>query len=953
MLTPELTAMSVGDEATTRGHTPRAEFDLRICDQEPIHIPGAIQPHGAMLAARIGDLLVTHASANLAAILGVSAEDALGRPLAQMLGEAACTALRGECEQNEHRLDYSDILVTPEGSTLHLQVHRVAELVIIDIEPALKARQGFPAIVAQSVLETFKQATTRLELCEAAVQRLKVLTGFDRVLAYRFSEDGHGAVIAEAREDSLEPFLGHHYPASDIPQQARRQYLLQRVGAVADSSYQAVPLLSHPTLHDGTPLDMTHSSLRAISPVHLKYMRNMNTAASLTIGLAHEQTLWGMLVCHHSTPRPSGPELRAAVDIVGQVVSLMLGSLGQMEVYTQRFERSVTMRKLIDKLATSASLMDAFATAEQELLKLVAADGAMVRLSGKILYFGRTPPASAAQSALSVLHRAAAGEVLAVEDLGLRYPELVSCAAEGSGALMLPLSKTDDDAILWFRPELSRDVIWGGNPDKSARLDPVSGRLSPRKSFAAWTVIVRGHSLPWQDVDLSVVRELRGAIEAEIVQRTKAELAKLRNYDVLTGLPNRRLVQIRLAESKEHAERGSAALLFLDLDRFKEVNDTLGHAAGDSLLIQVAQRISMAAGPENLVARLGGDEFVVLCHGLEKDALAGLGERMRLAIERPFEIAGRPCHISVSLGIARANEMGELDLLRAADMAMYAAKKGGGNRGMVFEQSLYESVARQFELEHDLRNALARDDQLSLVYQPIYDVLPGNQVVGFEARLRWQHPQEGWLAPKLIIPMAEKSGLILPLGAWILKEALRQGRCFQQLLPEQALRLSVNISPFQIKQGDFCTALASMLQESDNFSPSSLCLEVTEALLADVVAADVIADLRKLGVKIALDDFGMGSSSLSNLRAVPVDIVKLDRSFLDQGQVDEHVSSFIGAMINLAHAAGLSVTAKGIETSSQLAAVTDAGVDNVQGFLLAPPLSATAAAELLTPPRSI
>jgi diguanylate cyclase (GGDEF)-like protein len=541
---------------------------------------------------------------------------------------------------------------------------------------------------------------------------------------------------------------------------------------------------------------------------------------------------------------------------------------------------------------------------------------------------------------------------MAVDDLGLRYPELASCTATGSGALLLPLSQTDDDAILWFRPELSRNVIWGGDPNKSPQLDPVSGRLSPRKSFAAWEETVRGHSVPWQDVDLSVVRELRGAIEAEIAVRTKAELAKLRNYDVLTGLPNRRLVQIRLAESAEHAERGSAALLFLDLDRFKEVNDTLGHAAGDALLVQVAQRIIAAAGPQHLVARLGGDEFIVLSHGLEKDALAALAERIRLTIERPFSVAGQPCHISVSLGIARADETGELDLLRAADMAMYAAKKCGGNRGVVYEQSLYDSAARQFELEHDLRNALARDEQLSLVYQPIYNVLPGNNLVGFEARLRWQHPREGWLAPKLIVPLAEKSGLILPLGAWILKEALRQGRRFQQLRPEQALRLSVNVSSLQIKHGDFCSDLASMLQQSDDFPPSSLCLEVTESILADVVAADVIAEVRKLGVKIALDDFGMGSSSLSDLRAVPVDIVKLDRSFLDQGQ-DAHLSSFVSAVIDFAHGAGLSVTAKGIETSSQLAVVTNAGVDCVQGFLLAPPLSAEATAELLTVPRSI
>lgn len=303
-------------------------------------------------------------------------------------------------------------------------------------------------VMVQSVLETFKQATTELELCEMAVRGLKTLTGYDRVMAYCFGKDGHGEVIAESLEAGLQPYLGLRYPASDVPSQARRQYLLQRVGAVADSNYQPVPMLVHATAHDVAPLDMTHCSLRSILPIHYEYMRNMGTAASMTIALTNHRQLWGMLVCHHVTPLIAGPELRAAADMVGQIVSLLLTSLGETALYSERLDRSHTLRALIDALAAPVPLRDAFVAAETELLKLVGADGALVRIAGTDLRLGRVPPPGAAQSALLTLHALAAGKPLAVDDLALRHPDLGDCTAAGSGALLLPLSEAGDDAIL-------------------------------------------------------------------------------------------------------------------------------------------------------------------------------------------------------------------------------------------------------------------------------------------------------------------------------------------------------------------------------------------------------------------------------------------------------------------------------------------------------------------------
>ncbi len=380
--------------------------------------------------------------------------------------------------------------------------------------------------MVQSVLENFEQATTQFDLCEMAVRGLKALTGYDRVMAYRFGKDGHGEVIAEALNEGLQPYLGLRYPASDVPPQARRQYLLQRVGAVADSNYQPVSLLAHPTLHDGAPLDMTYCFLRSISPMHREYMRNMGTGASLTIALTKHQQLWGMLVCHHAAPQIPWPELRAASGMVGRIVSLLLTSLGDTEIYSERLARGSTLRALTDALSAPVPLMDAFAAAEPALLKLVEADGAIVRISGTVLRIGRLPPDDAADQALSRLSLSAAGEALAVDDLALRYPELASCTSDGSGALLLPLPEAGDDAILWFRPELPQQVIWGGDPNKRGNSDSGTDRLSPRKSFAAWKENVRGRSAPWREADLELARELRTAIGVEIARRTKEELTR-------------------------------------------------------------------------------------------------------------------------------------------------------------------------------------------------------------------------------------------------------------------------------------------------------------------------------------------------------------------------------------------------------------------------------------------
>lgn len=923
--------------------------DAALCATEPIHIPGAIQPHGALLAALVDSQLVTHASANLASILGMPAEAVLGRSLPEAVGAATSRELLDAQGSDEPSLGRRLTMPGPGAGVLHLRAFHSGSHLCVDIEPLHpEPGQASPIEKVQAVMAQFARASDHAELCSMAVRGLKAIMGYDRVMAYRFAEDGHGEVIAEAVAAGLEPYLGLHYPASDIPPQARRLYLRQRVGAIADSSYDPVALLVDAGLDDGAPLDLTHSALRSASPIHREYMRNMKTAASLTIALAYRDELWGMLVCHHSAPRIAGPDARAVATLIGQIVSLLLDTIGRVKVKARRLARADTLRQLVGLVAAPTPWPEALAAAQAELLQLVDAAGAVLQIDGTTRLLGLTPPLAEVGSVLALLRPRAGGEVLAVDDLGLRFPELAACGREGSGVLLMPLAPDSDDAILWCRPELLRTVQWGGNPAEHATVDAASGRLCPRASFAAWSESVAGRSTPWDEGDLALARELRSALRAEVAQRVKADLAQLRHYDSLTGLANRSLFQEQLAEAEQRGQE--VALLFFDLDRFKAVNDVRGHAAGDALLIEVARRLLSIVGPAGLAARLGGDEFVVLCPGLDNDEATRLAEEIRLALEAPFDVLGQPCHIAASIGIAVASRLNGLDLVRAADMAMYAAKQRGGNRAMLFETELYDRAARQFELDHDLREAIQRDDQLVLLYQPLFSIAGGAQtLIGFEALLRWHHPQRGWMLPDALIPLAEKLGLISALGNWVLTTALRQGRTLQQARPEGGLWLSVNVSALQLAQAGFCESLAAMLQ-AEGFAPADLCLEVTEGMLTDVAISYVLADLRKSGVRVAIDEFGIGHSSITHLGQLPVEVVKLDRSFLENFGSNVQGMGFIGAVIALAHAAGMAVVVDGIETQAQFDMAAAAGADIVQGFLFSRPLTAAAAAQSTAAP---
>jgi diguanylate cyclase (GGDEF)-like protein len=413
--------------------------------------------------------------------------------------------------------------------------------------------------------------------------------------------------------------------------------------------------------------------------------------------------------------------------------------------------------------------------------------------------------------------------------------------------------------------------------------------------------------------------------------------------DPLTGLPSRLLFLNRLTGAVERLQRRRGrhvAVLFLDLDRFKVINDSLGHAAGDKLILAVADRLRHSLRRHEMVARFGGDEFAILCEDIvdEQDAIA-VAERVLRAFSLPFNLSHGDTMSAASLGIALAADPDQdvEDLIRDADAAMYRAKEAGGGRLMLFDEVTRQRALTRLHTERALRAAIEREE-FRVFFQPEVSVESG-AIVGLEALVRWEHPERGLLAPDEFISLAEETGLIVPIGTLVLREACRRTQHWQaERAADQPLIVRVNVSARQLAHDDLPAVVADALQDAA-MEPSHLCLEVTESVLIEDPESSIktLAALRRLGVKIAVDDFGTGYSSLEYLRRFPVDCVKIDRSFVRGLPHSSEDVAIVNAVIELGHALSLSVTAEGVETSEQLGNLQNAGCDTAQGFLFSRP----------------
>jgi len=441
--------------------------------------------------------------------------------------------------------------------------------------------------------------------------------------------------------------------------------------------------------------------------------------------------------------------------------------------------------------------------------------------------------------------------------------------------------------------------------------------------------------------------------QSDITVRKEAEEQLLRDafHDGLTGLPNRALFTDRLERSIARTVRDTNhrfAVLFLDLDRFKMINDSLGHNAGDQLLVAFAKRLTESLRPADTVARLGGDEFTVLLEDpREPDDAVGVADRIIAGLRKPFTLGTQEVFVGTSVGIALSNSgySRPQDVLRDADTAMYRAKAMGKSRYQVFDIAMHARAVSMLQIENDLRRAIDRNE-FELHYQPILD-LGTRRLRAFEALVRWRHPERGLISPADFIPVAEETGLIIPLGRWVLEEACRQTARWHAQFPQQPVDINVNLSGKQFSQGDLVEQVVTVLHETQ-LPAKHLILEITESVVMENPEATIsmLHRLKTIGVQLNIDDFGTGYSSLAYLQRFPVDAMKIDRSFIARiGQDPENIE-IVKTIIALAHNLNMKVTAEGIETSEQLAHLEGLSCENAQGYYLSRPVMSGAATKM-------
>jgi diguanylate cyclase (GGDEF)-like protein len=466
----------------------------------------------------------------------------------------------------------------------------------------------------------------------------------------------------------------------------------------------------------------------------------------------------------------------------------------------------------------------------------------------------------------------------------------------------------------------------------------------------AWMIGAAVLILAWVWVWVAFITLARGFGSIDADRRSTAELLRRdATTDNLTGLLNRNQMAEMIAEL--HRAPADAAIIMIDIDRFRSVNNALGTEAGDGLLVQAAKRLSTLAEPHR-VARAGGDDFAIFCNGIGPAAANRLAQAVVETMAVPFRMAdGRPFHVTASVGVAHGAIDGIKELRRAADEAMYMAKTQGGNQAVPFVDAMHLARIERIGLEQDLHRAFKSSSELFLVYQPIIS-LRDNRVVAVEALARWQHPEIGLVPPDRFVSIAESSGMFLGLGCKLRELAVQQAASWRDAAQGRLPVINLNVSPLELARSDVPGSLGALI-DHHALDRGDFCLEVTEGSFADERALHSLQRARHAGFKIAMDDFGVGYSSLTQLPRLPLTSVKLDRSFLDQARESEEGISLLATMVQLAHVLKLPVVAEGVESRRELNIVADCGCDSVQGFLFSEPLTAQQLAPWLNPDHRV
>ena len=816
------------------------------------------------------------------------------------------------------------------------------------------------------------------EILTATVEEIRKLMACDRVKIYRFDADGSGEVIAESiRGRCLPSLLGLHFPASDIPPQVGEMFVKARQRVIVDVASQRKMLYQLDCPKTGESLVTEDIRYLPVDPCHVEYLTAMGISSSLTVPILYENNLWGLLTCHQVKPRQFSESELKIVQLLVDQVAIAIAHCNLLVQAQQQARDEVIINQINRILHSPLPLTQKKQTVLEQIAKALQASGARLYITAEPTgkpaqlytwgdqpklaeieetpfwqqiigcnYEGKAVKAEDCKSSILpmfpskniVSHLCSINDIY--QELQLQYllPGFASTSIRSLLIVPLQYHQQCIGCITIFRNQIETETLWAGRWNQDSR------NLLQWRSFETCQEIKKGQAKAWNAEEIKLAQTLGINVYMWLMQRRVEDTIRHQaSYDLLTGLPNRLLFNDRLslALANTHQKGEILAVLFLDLDGFKKINETLGHGVGDRLLQDVAQRLKKCLRESDTIARWGGDEFTLLLTPIvSAESAAQIAQGILSVFNLPFQIEGKgEFYIKASIGIALAPYDGEdaETLLKNADAAMHRVKQQGRNNYQLYTTCIGTQALEKMILENNLYKALERGEFL-LHYQPQIDLKTG-KIVGMEALLRWQHPEQGLIPPNRFIPLAEETGLINQIGEWALRTACAQNKAWQ-LAGLPPLRMAVNLSARQFMQQNLSDKIAQILKET-GLEPRYLEIEITETTAIQDIdfTISVLQTLKNMGIYISMDDFGTGYSSLSSLKRFPLSTLKIDRSFIDDAPI-------IKAVIALGHGLNLKVIAEGVETPGQLEFLREVKCDDVQGYFLSKPLSAEAATNL-------
>jgi light-regulated signal transduction histidine kinase (bacteriophytochrome)/CheY-like chemotaxis protein len=514
--------------------------DLTNCDREPIHIPGSIQPHGALLSCDVSAGRVLRHSVNASEMLGLPAE-INNLDLADILGFTVAHSIRNALSRTQEGQRSALLFrqVLPSGRAFDISVHRFKGAAIVELEPASE-NFAEPLELARAMIGRITAIENIDRLVRDTARLVQAMLGYDRVMIYQFSHDGAGKVMSEARRPHLESFLGQYFPATDIPQQARILYLRNTIRIISDADFKPIPIL--PVLDpSGEPLDLSFAHLRSVSPIHCEYLRNMGVGASMSISIIVDGALWGLITCHHYSPRALNMAERVAAEMFGEFFSLHLNALHQKQTLDAATRARVLLDKLLHDASHTENVHDLLRNSLDGFTRLVPCDGVGIWMDGKWAAHGSTPPEAAIPSITRFAQTVAEGRVWGTHRLSASIPEAEDYASQAAGVLIIPLSQRPRDYLMFFRREIIQSLNWAGNPDKTYESGPLGDRLTPRKSFAIWKQTVHLQSNPWTDEERHLAEATRVAMVEVVLQHSELLADERSKADVRQRMLNEEL----------------------------------------------------------------------------------------------------------------------------------------------------------------------------------------------------------------------------------------------------------------------------------------------------------------------------------------------------------------------------------------------------------------------------